>query len=162
MSTTTVTPGDEAPNFAAKVTDGENVEEFELAEAIGDGPTVIGFFPFAFTGTCESQMADLRENLDELESQGATVFGLSVSSPFALQQWAAQEAFGFELIADWNREATEAFGFEYEELGGLERPAQRAAVILGSDGTVEWTWSTEDPGQKPDIDEILGAVQKID
>jgi len=157
-----VTPGDTAPDFEAKVTDVEDVEDFTLSENLGDGPVVIGFFPFAFTGVCGQQMGDLRDNLDELTDEGATVYGLSVSSPFALQEWANQNEFDFELIADWNREATEAFGFEYDEMMGLQRPAQRAAVIINSEGDVEWTWSTKDPGQKPDIDEILGAVRKID
>lgn len=157
----TVSPGDDAPNFEAKVTDGEDVEDFELTEALGDGPTVIGFFPFAFTGVCGTQMAELNENLDEFEAEGADVYGLSVSSPFALQQWAEEAGFEFDLIADWNREATEAFGFEYDEMMGLERPAQRATAIISSEGTVEWTWSTDDPGEKPPIDEILGAVRKV-
>ncbi|PSG97296.1 peroxiredoxin [Thermoplasmatales archaeon SW_10_69_26] len=159
--TTTIAPGEEAPNFTAKVTDGQDVDDFELAEEIGDGPVVIGFFPFAFTGVCENQMADLRDNLEDFEDAGASVYGASVASPFALQTWADENGFGFDLIADWNREATEAFGLEYDEMMGLERPAQRATVIIGSDGNVEWVWSTDDPGQKPDVDEVLGAVRKV-
>lgn len=159
---TEITPGDEAPDFTAKVTDGEDVEEFQLSEVVGDGPVVIGFFPFAFTGVCGTQMAELDENLDELEAEDASVYGLSVSSPFALQAWTDENDFGFELIADWNREATQAFGFRYDEMMGLETPAQRATAIISSEGTVEWTWSTDDPGQKPDVEEILGAVRKID
>jgi peroxiredoxin len=158
----TVASGDKAPNFKAKVAHGEDVDDFELDNEIGDGPIVIGFFPFAFTGVCESQMIDLQENLDDLEAEGADVYGLSVSSPFALGAWADAHDFDFPLIADWNREAVEAFGLEYDEMMGLERPAQRGAVIINSEGDVEWTWSTKDPGQKPDIDEILGAVRKID
>lgn len=158
----TISPGDEAPNFTAKVTDGDDVDDFELEDAIGDGPTVIGFFPFAFTGVCESQMSDLRDNLSELESEGADVYGLSVSSPFALEAWCKENEFGFPLIADWNREAVEAFGFEYEEMMGLERPAQRAAVVVNSQGEVEWTWTTEDPGDKPNVDEIENVVRKVD
>lgn len=158
----TVSPGDEAPNFEAKVTDGDEIDDFQLSEALGDGPVVIGVFPFAFTGVCESQMSDLRDNLDDLEAEGASVYGLSVSSPFALEAWCDENAFGFPLIADWNREAVEAFGFEYEEMMGLERPAQRGAVVINSDGRVEWSWSTQDPGEKPDIEEIKGVVAKVD
>jgi peroxiredoxin len=156
-----IAPGDEAPDFTAKVTDGDDVEDFSLSEALGDGPTVIGFFPFAFTGVCESQVADLNENLVELEDAGADVYALSVSSPFALQAWADENGFEVPLVADWNREAVAAFGFLYDEMMGLEQPAQRATAIISSEGTVEWTWTTDDPGQKPDVDEILGAARKV-
>lgn len=157
----TIQPGDEAPNFTAKVTDGEDVDAFELADVLGDGPVVIGFFPLAFTSVCENQMVDLKENLEALQSEGATVFGLSVDSPFALQRFHQDNGFGFELISDYNREAVEAFGLFYEDLMGLEKPAKRATVILNGDGEVAWSWSTDDPGQKPDIEEIKGVVGKI-
>lgn len=157
----TIQPGDAAPDFTAKVTDGEDVDEFALADAIGDGPVVIGFFPLAFTSVCENQMTDLKENLETLQSEGATVFGLSVDSPFALQRFHQDNGFGFPLISDYNRDAVEAFGLFYEDLMGLEKPAKRATVVINDDGEVAWTWSTDDPGQKPEVDEIAQVVRKV-
>lgn len=156
----TIQPGDSAPDFEAKVTDGESVDDFQLSEAIGDGPTVIGFFPFAFTSVCENQMVDLKENLEALQEEGANVFGLSVDSPFSLQRFHQDNDFGFAIISDYNREAVEAFGLFYDELMGLEQPAKRSTVVIDEDGEVVWTWSTDDPGQKPDIEEIKGVVRK--
>lgn len=157
----TIQPGDQAPNFTAKVTDGETVDEFELSEHLGDGPVVIGFFPLAFTSVCENQMTDLKENLETLQAEGATVFGLSVDSPFALQAFHQENNFGFPLISDYNREAVDAFGLFYEDLMGLEKPAKRSTVILNENGDVAWTWTTDDPGQKPDIETVKSVVQKV-
>ncbi|MDX1610915.1 MAG: redoxin domain-containing protein [Candidatus Thermoplasmatota archaeon] len=158
----TLNIGDKAPNFTALVTDGEDIEEFELENELGDGPVVLGFFPFAFTGTCEEQMCDLRDNLTELEQSGAKTFGLSVDSPFTLKVFHQQHDFGFPLVSDFNREAVEAYGLQYGDLiMGLEGPAKRACLVLDSDGTIIWSWSTDDPGQKPDIREIQGIVAKL-
>lgn len=157
----TIQPGDQAPNFTAKVTDGDNVDDFELSDETGEAPLVIGFFPFAFTEVCENQMIDLKENLETLQAEGARVFGLSADSPFSLQVFHEKNDFGFPLISDYNREAVDAFGLFYEELMGLEKPAKRSTVIIDTDGTVAWTWSTDDPGQKPDIEEIKGVLSKV-
>lgn len=156
----TVQPGDEAPNFTAKVTDGENVDDFELEEVLGEGPVVLGFFPFAFTEVCENQMVDLKNRLEALEAEGAEVFGVSVDSPFALQRFHEDNGFGFSIISDYNREAVEAFGLTYDQLMGLEEPAKRATVVLDADGEVVWTWTTDDPGTKPDVQEIEDVVAK--
>ncbi len=157
----TVNPGDRAPSFSAKVTDGQAVADFELEQALGDGPVVFGFFPFAFTEVCEDQMADLRDSLEAFKDEGATVFGLSTDSPFSLQVFHQEHGFGFPLISDYNREAVESFGLFYDELMGLEKPAKRATVVLDAEGTVAWTWTTDDPEQKPEIDEIRSIVRKV-
>jgi peroxiredoxin len=157
----TVQAGDETPDFEAKVTDGDSVDDFRLADELGDGPVVLGFFPFAFTEVCENQMIDLKENLAALEDEGATVFGVSVDSPFALQRFHEDNGFGFPLVSDYNREAVEALGLTYDQLMGLEEPAKRSTLVLDDEGTVAWAWTTDDPGTKPDVAEIEGVVRKV-
>lgn len=156
----TVQPGEAAPGFHAQVTDGREVHGFTLAEHLGEGaPIVLAFFPFAFTSVCEEQLLDLKRNLDALQEHDALVFGLSVDSPFTLRAYHQEHAFGFPLISDFNRQATEAYDLEHESLLGLDRPAKRATIVIAPDGTIAWAWITDDPEEKPSIDEILSVVR---
>lgn len=156
----TLTTGETAPTFRALATDGEGVTIFDLEEEIGDGPIVLGFFPFAFTGGCKAQMCDLRDNLAELDQVGAKAFGISVDSPFALKVWHNENGFNFPLVSDHDLEAIEAFGVRDDVILGMDH-AQRACFVLDNDGTVAWSWSTEDPSVTPDIEEIKGVVAKL-
>lgn len=155
-------PGDQAPNFTGKQVTAEELDEFELAEEIGDGPVVLGFFPFAFTGGCQKQMCDLRDNLAELEAAGAKAFGVSADSPFSLQAWHEANGFGFPLVSDFNGEGLEAFGVADDTILGLQHHAQRSCFILDDDGNVAWSWTTEDPSVTPDIEEIQQVVEKLE
>ncbi len=159
-STMTVTPGEPAPNFTAMQVTADELDEFELADEIGDGPLVLGFFPFAFTGGCQQQMCDLRDNLAELEAAGAKAFGISGDTPFSLQVWHEENGFGFPLVSDLDREGIEAFGVADDTILGLPH-AQRACFILDNDGNVAWSWTTEDPSVTPDIEEIQQVLQKL-
>lgn len=156
----TIEPGQPAPCFQAQVTDGHDVRPFDLEEALQqEAPIVLAFFPFAFTSVCREQLLDLKANLGALEDQGALVFGISVDSPYALRAYHRQHGFGYPLISDFNREAIDAYGLAHERLLGLDRPAKRATIVIAPDGTIALAWITQDPEEKPSIEEILGAVE---
>jgi peroxiredoxin len=76
-----------APDFTLYATDGETIT---LSEQTGT-PTVLVFFPAAFTGVCETEVCTFRDAMTAFNDIGATVYGISVDSRFALAAFAATE-----------------------------------------------------------------------
>ncbi|PSQ51210.1 peroxiredoxin [Halobacteriales archaeon SW_8_65_20] len=155
-----VTTGDDAPRFEATIANGE-VEAFELADALGDGPVVLAFFPGAFTPPCSNEMVALEEHADEFGD--ARVLGLSADSAFALNAFRDEYDLSFDLLSDTSREAIEAYDLriDIEELG-LFGVANRAVYVLDSDGTVSYTWTTDDPTVEPEYEELVEAVARAE
>jgi len=155
-----VTTGDDAPRFEATIANGE-VEAFELADALGGDPVVLAFFPGAFTPPCSNEMVALEAHADEFGD--ARVLGLSADSAFALNAFRDEYDLSFDLLSDTSREAIEAYDLriDIEELG-LFGVANRAVYVLDSDGTVSYTWTTEDPTVEPEYEELVEAVARAE
>ena len=85
------------------------------------------------------------------------VFGVSRDSPFSHRAW--KEALGVELplLSDWNGTLARRLGVA-RAWRGLEDVPERAAILLGEDGTVRGTWRYAD-SEVPDFDELLAAVR---
>lgn len=153
-----VSVGDDAPEFTAPVANGD-VETLSLEEALDDGPVVLAFFPAAFTGTCTSEMATFDDRLSAFENVEATVYGISVDSPFALDAWREQEDLDFGLVSDFEKEIVEAYGVrtDFEDLG-VHGLAQRAVFVLDAEGTVTYRWVADHAGQEPDYEAVERAA----
>ncbi|MFC6906286.1 redoxin domain-containing protein [Halalkalicoccus tibetensis] len=150
--------GDAAPDFTAPLANGD-VEPFTLSENLGDGPVVLAFFPGAFTSVCTSEMNTLQGDLDRLQESGATLYGVSVDTPFALNEFREQEGLEFGLVSDTNKEIIDAYDAEmdFEEMG-YHGVAKRAVFVLDADGEVTYAWVSDDPGAEPDYDEVAEAA----
>ena len=153
-----VDEGDDAPEFTAPLANGD-VEPFTLSENLGEGPIVLAFFPGAFTSVCTSEMTTFQEDLDAFEEVGATVYGISVDSPFSLNEFREQEGIEYGLISDTNKEVIDAYDVRMDFDGiGYYGVAKRAVFVLDDDGTVTYAWESDDPGVEPDYEEVAAAV----
>lgn len=150
--------GDTAPDFTAPLANGD-VEPFTLSDQLGDSPVVLAFFPGAFTSVCTSEMNTLQEDLDRLEESGATLYGVSVDTPFALNEFREQEGLEFGLVSDTNKEIIDAYDAEMDFADmGYHGVAKRAVFVLDADGEVTYAWVSDDPGAEPDYDELAEAA----
>ncbi|MFC6838296.1 redoxin domain-containing protein [Halomarina ordinaria] len=156
-----VSTGDTAPNFTATYRGSEH-ETFELVEHLGEGPTVLAFFPGAFTPPCSNEMVALQERLDELQDAGATLFGISADSSFSLGAFADEYDLEFDLVSDMGGEAIPEYDLSIDipDLG-LYGVANRAVIVLDEDRTVTYRWVAEDPTNEPDYDELIEAVEAV-
>jgi len=154
-----VATGDAAPSFTATYRGNEH-ETFELDENIGDGPTVLAFFPGAFTPPCSNEMVALQERLDELEEAGATLLGISADSSFTLGAFADEYDLEFDLVSDMQGGAIDAYDLSLDlpDLG-LYGVANRAVYVLNEDGIVTYEWVADDPTNEPDYNELIEAVE---
>ncbi len=87
------------------------------------------------------------------------VVGVSRDSSYSHRAW--KEALGIEtpLLSDWNGELTRRFGVAREWRGHEDVP-ERAAILVGEDGTVRETWRYAD-SEVPDFDTLLQAVRAM-
>jgi len=153
-----VADGDTAPDFTAPLANGD-IDQFTLSERLDDGPVVLAFFPGAFTSVCSHEMNTFEERLDSFEDSGVTVYGVSIDTPFALNEFRDELGLTFDMISDTNREIIDAYDISMDFTHiGVEDLAKRAVFVVDSDGTVSYSWVSDDPGVEPDYDEVEAAA----
>jgi len=154
-----VSDGDEAPDFTAPLVTGD-LTEFVLSDRLGEAPLVLAFFPGAFTEVCSHELSTFQERLAEFSGAGASVYGISVDTPFALAEFREQLGVEFGLISDTNRDIVDAYdvGMDFSDIG-VRDVAKRAVFVVDGTGRVTYTWVSDDPSLEPDYDDVLAAVE---
>ncbi|WP_336133757.1 redoxin domain-containing protein [Natronomonas amylolytica] len=155
-----VDTGDDAPVFSAPVAypDGD-IEEEALSDLLEDGPVVLAFFPGAFTSVCTGEMVTFRDRLDAITDAGADLYGVSIDTPFALDEFADVNQLNFPLISDSNKELIDAYDVEMDFEGlGLAGVAKRSVFVVDESGAVSYAWVSDDPGVEPDYEEVEAAA----
>ena len=152
--------GDTAPDFTAPLATGD-VEEFTLSDRLEEeAPIVLAFFPGAFTSVCTTEMCAFQDRLAAFNDLDASVYGVSRDSPFALNEFRAQNDLEFGLISDLNEEIIEDYGIEMDFADlGVYGVAKRSVFVVDGDGEIAYAWVSDDPGVEPDYDEVEAAVE---
>lgn len=157
-----LTVGDDAPDFTAPLADGE-IGPFTLSEHLGETPVVLAFFPGAFTNTCTAEMCTFRDRMSEFEAVDATVYGISVDTPFALAEFRRRNDLNFGLVSDTNRELVHAYGVAMDdEWQGIRDAAKRAVFVVDGERTVTYAWVSDETDVEPDYDAITRAAANAD
>lgn len=135
-----------------------------LRRNVGKGPTVILFFPLAFTGVCTDEMCKVTHDFDEYKRTGADVIAISVDNPFAQEAWAKQNAIGVTVASDMNLAAIKAFKVvdskviaEKLKVSKL-KVAKRAVFVADKSGKIVHVEAKRDPGQLPNFGKVRKAV----
>lgn len=129
--------GQEAPDFTLV---NEKNEKVTLSELKGT-PVVLVFFPFAFSGTCTTEMCDIRDNYDSWMEKGAKVYAISRDSRFALGAFKEQEGFKHSTLADMRGETAKKYGVWNDTVGA----AERATFVIGKDGKIAYAIHNDIP-----------------
>lgn len=134
----------------------------KLTEFLGK-PTVLAFFPGAFTGVCTKEACALRDAMSRFTGMQGQVIGISVDSPFAQKAFADANRLNFTFLSDFNRSAVKAFGIEDPNFAGGALPgvAKRSVYVLDRNGTVKYKWVSDNPGVEPNYDEVAEALKKV-
>lgn len=156
-----VSEGDQAPDFEAPLANGD-VDSFRLADRLDEAPLVLAFFPGAFTSVCTDEMGTFRDRYKYFKKAGAEVYGVSVDLPFSLNEFRDQLDLGFGLISDDEREIIDQYGIsmDFEDMG-VYNLAKRSVFIIDEEGTVVYSWVSDDPDVEPEYGEILTTVQDL-
>jgi thioredoxin-dependent peroxiredoxin len=133
--TTTLQPGDRAPEFTLPDADGKEVS---LADLRGR-KVIVYFYPAASTPGCTKQACDFRDNLNSLKSAGYAVLGISPDAPAKQARFRDEESVNFPLLCDPSREVLEAYGAygEKQLYGKTVTGVLRSTFVIDENGTVE-------------------------
>lgn len=134
--------------------------KIDLAER--GNPIVLLFFPLAFTSTCTTELCAVRDDIARYDALKAEVYGISVDSLYALAKFKDEQQLNFELLSDFNKEATRAFdvvfnGFAFD----IKEVSKRAAFVIDKEGIVRYAEICPTLGDLPDFDQIKSALQQL-
>jgi len=156
-----ISVGDKAPDFTLPASDGEKVEKVTLSESLGSENVILAFFPFAFSSVCGEELCEFRDQLSQFNDMNAKVYGVSIDTPFSQTEFSKQQGLNFELLSDFNKDVSSQYGVLYEQLGNFKGVSKRSVFVIDQQGTVKYSWVTEEPTNKPDLGEITQALQGL-
>jgi mycoredoxin-dependent peroxiredoxin len=146
--------GAEAPDFTLK---DQNNQEVRLSDFRGRKTVLLVFYPLAFTGTCQGEMTEIKDNLTEYENESVQVLTVSVDSPYSHKVWAEREGYDPLLSDFWPHGAVaKAYGV-FREATGV---ANRGTFVIDRSGTVRYA-ETQEPGEARDQKPWRTALAEI-
>ena len=99
-------PGDSAPDFTGKTTDGSSVS---LKDFRGK-KLIMYFYPMDDTPGCTAQACSLRDANKEIKKRGAAILGVSTQDSASHQKFTDKYKLNFPLLADTDRTVGKAYG----------------------------------------------------
>ena len=147
-------PGDRAPDFSLQSTSGATVK---LSELRGKSPVLLAFFPLAFTSTCTAELCAFSESFDRYAGKGVVILPISVDSVPTLKEFKGKYAMKTDLLSDFKRDASRAFGVLREDTFFSER----AYFLIDRDGVVRWAHVESKLGDKRDDSELLERIAAL-
>jgi len=148
-------PGAVAPDFELVDQHGRTVR---LADFRGARPVALVFFPLAFSGICQGELCELRDNVAMFADDAVELVGVSVDSKHTLRAWSDAQGYDFPLLADFwpHGEVAAAYGaFDAEH--GI---AARATFLIGADGVVVDSFATPKGEARP-LDRYREALASL-
>lgn len=147
-------PGELAPDFEARSTTGGL---FSLSSRRGKSNVLLAFFPLAFTSTCTEQMCEFTRDQFDFGSRDVEVVPISVDSVDSLRAWKTQENISQEMVSDFRRDISRAYGVLDEK----KFYSRRSYFLIDKEGVVRWSYIEVHNGLRRVNEEILAEVAKL-
>ena len=150
-------PGDPAPNFTGKTTDGSSVS---LKDYRGK-KLILYFYPMDDTPGCTAQACSLRDANKEIKKKGAAILGVSTQDSASHQKFTDKYKLNFPLLADTDRTIGKAYG----TIGGggllsaakaIVGMADRVTFIIDENGKIAQV--IDSPNTRNHAEEVLSFL----
>jgi thioredoxin-dependent peroxiredoxin len=147
--------GDVAPTFKGL---NQNGKEISLSDYQGK-KVILYFYPKDNTPGCTAESCNLNDNYQLWLKKGFDVIGVSPDSVASHKKFADKFSFGFNLIADTEKEILQAYGAWGEKMnyGKTYMGVLRKTFIIGSDGKIEDIF--EKVNTKDHSNQILNTIE---
>jgi len=151
-----ISVGDAAPDFTLKDTEGNDVT---LSSFSGKESVTLVFIPFAFTGVCQGELCELRDNLASFNGADNQVLAITCNTRHSNGVWREQEGLNFPLLSDfWPHGATAtAYDCFNADLGCC----MRRTVLVGKDGTIVDIFESGGLGEARGFDSYTSGLAKL-
>ena len=155
----TLQKGDKAPDFTLFNTEKNPVS---LADFKGKN-LIVHFFPLAFTGVCTKQLCTVRDAISMYKNDNADVVAISIDSIFTLGKFKEEQNLSFDLLSDFNKEVSTAYGslFETFPAFGMKGVSKRSAFVIDKEGVIQYAEVLESPGDLPNFDAINATLAEL-
>ncbi len=128
--------GDTAPDFTAMDSDGHVVN---LAALLKKGPTIIAFFPKAFTPGCTKELKAYSAD-DAIQAHTAQVIAISTDDATAMKKFKSAVGATYPLVPDPEGILVRLFGVKMP----LINVAKRVTFVIGTNGKIEKVYSGDE------------------
>ena len=146
--------GDVAPAFTAASTSGKDVS---LSSFRGKRNVLLAFFPLAFTGTCSKELICFTEDFDQFAGNDVEILPISVDAVPSLREFKNKLQMKTELLSDFKREVSRAYGVLNEE----RFFSNRAYFLIDTEGLVGWSYVEGINSERRENSEILAAIKRL-
>lgn len=153
-----ITVGSKAPDFTLR-----NTEKAEVSLGDYKGKNVVLlFFPLAFTGVCTTELCTMRDDIATYEGLDAEILAVSVDSLFTLEQFKKAENYNFQLLSDFNKNVSRAYGSLYEDFVlDMKGVSKRSAFVIDKEGVVQYAEVLDSAGDLPNFEAVKAALNGL-
>ena len=145
--------GSPAPDFTLPSTSGVSVT---LSKLRGQ-KVLLAFFPLAFTSTCTAELCEFSVDYSQFQAKDTLVLPISVDSVPTLKEFKAKERMTVDLLSDFKRDVSRAYGVLLED----KFFASRAYILIDQQGIVRWTHNEAELGHKRGTAELVAEMAKL-
>jgi peroxiredoxin len=146
--------GDAAPDFTLNSTAGHPVT---LSSFRGEKVVLLAFFPYAFTSTCTAELCAFSDDFDQFVGYGVEVLPISVDAVPSLKEFRSKYSMKVQLLSDFKREASRAYGVLREETFA----SGRAYFLIDRTGVVRWSHVESVLGHRRLNEELLARIAEF-
>jgi peroxiredoxin Q/BCP len=146
-----------APDFSLPATGGRSI----TLSALRGTTVVLYFYPKDNTPGCTNETADFRDHHAAFREAGGEVFGISRDSVKSHESFKAKLGLPFELVADVEETACNAFGvIRMKNMYGRQvRGVERSTFVIDRDGRIAREWRGVKVGGH--VEEVLECVRSL-
>ncbi len=152
--------GDAAPDFSTQASIAGKAFAFSLQDALKKGPTVVYFYPSAYTGGCNIQAHTFAVNLDKFTQAGVSVVGVSLDSIERLNAFSADPDYcggKFPVASDVGGNIAKSYDLAIRQIAAGRKDTR--GVDIDHDATERTTFVITPDGK---IVATIGGVSPVD
>jgi peroxiredoxin Q/BCP len=146
--------GEPAPDFSLPADDGSTIRLSELRGR----KVVLYFYPKDDTPGCTTQACELRDHIQELDTRGALVLGVSPDTVKSHEKFRDKYNLPFRLLADDDHHIAEQYGVWKEKslYGRKYWGVERTTFVIDEQGRLAKVLPRVKPAQH--VEQVLGVL----
>lgn len=147
--------GTEAPDFTLP---DANKTPVSLSSFRGKQAVLLVFYPFAFSGTCTTELCQIRDDLGSFENDDVQVLAISTDTAQSLKAWSLDQGYTFPLLSDFwpHGEVAQAYGV-FNDSAGF---ANRGTFVVDKSGIIRFA-EMNGPGEARDSSSWAEALAQV-